>query len=99
MDREVAGISQSAPFLMFTGMPGEENAQFYVCCEQSALLESKTVADAVIDLLAAYFVFDISYPKHISAVLLFFQHCVFGLKDSQTFPQSASKLVSNLSKV
>ena len=37
------------------------------------LLESKTVKDAIIiDMMATYFVFDIAYPKAISAVMLFF---------------------------
>lgn len=63
---------ESAPFLVWTGTAGDENAQFYVCCEQSVLTESKNVRDAIIDLMATYYVFDIAYPKAISAIMLFF---------------------------
>lgn len=99
MDGEVSKIEQSAPFVVWTGTVGDENAQFYICCEQSILLESKTVRDAIIDLVATYYVFDIAYPKSISAIMLFFQHMVFEIKDKQVLPVTTSKLVSNLSKL
>ena len=78
LEAEVAWIEQSAPFLTFTGEPGDENAQFFVCCEHIVIAECKTVKDAVIDLIAAYYVFDIAYPKCSNAMLLFIQHFVFG---------------------
>ena len=82
-----------------TGVPGESNLQVFVCAEQAVLVESKTVQDSLIDLLAAYFVFDISYPKCLSAVLLFFQHHVFKLKDGQAAPTALNVLVRNLQKL
>ena len=95
----MAEIDQSAPFLVFTWRAGDETAQFYVCCEQGVLLEAKTVKDAIIDLIAAYYVFDITYPKGVDGILLFFQHFVFGLRDKQVVPLPALKLISNLNKV
>ena len=92
-------IDQSAPILVFTGQAGNETAQFYVCCEQGVLLEAKTVKDAIIDLTAAYYVFDITYPKGVDGILLFFQHFVFGLKRQQVVPLPALKLISNLNKI
>ena len=82
----MAEIDQSAPILVFTGQAGDETAQFYVCCEQGMLLEAKTVKDAIIDLTAAYYVFDITYPKGVDGILLFFQHFVFGLKRQTSCP-------------
>ena len=34
-------------------------------------------------MMATYFVFDIAYLKTISAVMLFFQHTVFEIRDKQ----------------
>ena len=82
-----------------TGVAGETNFQVFVCAEQAVLVKSKTVQDSLIDLLAAYFIFDISYPKHMSAILLFIQHHVFKLKDEQTLPTATSTLVRNLQKL
>ena len=84
---------------MWTGTAGDKNAQFYVCCEQSVLIESKNVRDAIIDLMATYYVFGIDYPKTVSAIMLFFQHGVFKLLDKQVLPGTTSKLVSNLNKL
>lgn len=63
------------------------------------LYESKTVKDSIIDLIAAYYAFNISYPKSLGAILLFFQHFVMGIKDQQTIPIATSKLIGNLNKL
>ena len=67
------------------GAAGDETVQYYVCCEQSVLLESKTVKDAIIYMMAAYFVFDIAYPKAISAVMLFFSILCLKLEINRPF--------------
>lgn len=77
LDSEVHQITQSAPYIAQTGVAGTENAQYFIACEQAVLCESKSVEDAIIDLLAVYYVFNISYPKGISAILLFFFNIVF----------------------
>ena len=43
LDEEVSKVEELALFFVWTGTAGDENAQFYVCCEQSVLIESKTV--------------------------------------------------------
>ena len=95
LDTEVSKIEQSAPFLVWTGTAEDENAQFYVCCEQSVLTESKTVRDVIIDLMATYYVFDIVYQSNNA----FFPAYCFKLQDKQVLPATTSKLVSNLSKL
>lgn len=84
---------------MTTGIAGEEQFQIFVCAEQSVILESRSVKDVLIDLIAAYFIFDVSYPKYLDSVLIFIQHFVFDLKDQQSLPNAAVKLVGNLEKL
>lgn len=96
VDAEISSIQQSAPFIATVGNPDESNFQVFVCTEQEVLLESKSLQDSLIDLISTYFVFDISYPKSLAAVFLFFQHYVFNLKDKQTIPNATSVLVRNL---
>jgi len=84
---------------VITGIAGEEQFQIFVCAEQSVVLESRSVNDALIDLIAAYFVFDISYPKYLDSVLIFIQQFVFSLKDQQPLPNAVVKLVGNLEKL
>ena len=49
-------------------------------------ISSKSVIDGMLDMMAIYFSFDITYPKYISSILLFIQHYVFDLKDEQLLP-------------
>lgn len=98
MAAEVNEIQQASPFIMITGVPGDENCQFFICGEKDVFLESKTLKDAIIDLISFYFVFDLAYPKYLNAILLFFQHYVFRLTDNQVVPMQVIKLVGNLKK-
>ena len=97
MGQEISAIKQAAPCIVITGVAGDENAQqFYVCAEQH---ESSTMRDAMLDLVVSYFVFDISYPKSLSAILIFIQHQIFGMGDSQSIPMAAAKLMGNIKKL
>jgi len=49
----------------------------------------------VLDLIASYFVFDVSYPKGTGAALIFIQHKVLGLEDKQSIPLAAARLMGN----
>jgi len=95
---EVNEIQQTSPFITIIGVPGDENCQFFICGEKDVLLESKTLKDAIIDLISFYFTFDVVYPKYLNAILLFFQHYVFQLTDNQVVPMQVTKLVGNLKK-
>lgn len=99
MEKEISEIHQSAPYLVITGLLDSENCQFFVCSEQNIVLESKSVQDAIIDLMATYFVFDVVYPKPLNTILVFLQHYVFELKDDQPEPVATVKLIGSLQKV
>ena len=89
-------IVQAAPFIVITGICGDENSQIFICAEKNVFLESKTIMQAVIDLIAFYFVYDITYPKYVNSILMFFQHYVFRLTDKQPVPATLMKLTGNL---
>ena len=74
--------------------------QYFICVEQTIYLEAKTLTDAITDLVATYFVFNISYPRSTSPILIFFQQFVFGLTDKQgSVPPATVKLVGSLQKI
>ena len=99
VDMEVGEIAQSAPYIIQTGRAGSENVQFFIACERQIVCECKSLLDAIIDLIACYYVFDISYPKGVQGILVFFEHCVFCMKFSQPLPVCKQKLVTSLKKV
>ena len=99
VDAAISAIGQSEPFLVITGRPGDEGSRVFISCEGEIFVSSKSVIDGMLDLMAIYFSFDITYPKSTSSVLLFIQHFVFDLKDEQLLPPATVKLVSNLEKI
>lgn len=82
---------------MVTGKPGEKNVQYLICVEKAIMLECKTLRDTFLDLICTYYVYNISYPKIVSAIFLFFQQFVFGVKDGQKHPVCLAKLLQNIS--
>ena len=99
VDDTIAEIEQSAPYLVITGSPGTAASQVFICCEQQSFFESNSIKDGIIDLISTYFAFNITYPKFLNAVLLFFQHYVFNIKDKQPVPMSLLNLCRNLQKL
>ena len=71
LTEEVRNIRHSPPYIAITGRPGDDDAQYFLCCEQSILIESKSFLDVIIDMMSSYYVFDINYPQHLFAVFLF----------------------------
>lgn len=99
LDGEVSQIMQAAPYIIQMGIAGTEKAQFFVACEKEVLLESKNLQDVIIYFYAAYYTFDISYPKGALGLFLFFQHYIFNMKDAQSLPACAFRLASCLCKI
>ena len=67
------------------------NTLVYV--EKACLVSTKSVVDAVADLICAYFVFDLVYPKSIYPMLIFLQHKMIGIKDVEKLPTSVMTLI------
>ena len=92
-------VNQSAPYIVFTGNPGSDNSQFFVSFEKVVICECQSLRDAFVDLIATYYVFNVTYPKVLSGILLFFQHIIFEIRDEQTYPMNLLNLLSSLQKV
>ncbi len=53
LDKEIGAIIQSAPYIVITGIPGKENSQYFVGCEQDIFCESRSLKDALFNMKAA----------------------------------------------
>lgn len=93
---EIRKIKQTEPFIAVVGRVGEENCQYHICAENVLTTKSKSFRDAVIDLIGAFYVYDIKYPSAICGILLFVQQTVFKIEDSQKQPTCLVKLLKNL---
>ena len=99
LEDEISEMEQSEPYITVTSKPGTDTSQIFLCCESQIFIESKSMRDAMIEMMSTYFVFDIVYPKSLYGVLIFLQHHVFNLQDQQTVPSTVKTLLANLQKL
>ena len=69
--------------LYIIAMETDQTLRYHICIESQCLFSVNTLGDALADVICAYFVFNIAYPK---PMYLFLQHFVLGLKVSQKVP-------------
>ena len=97
LESEIAKIDKGSPYLIM--LTSEEGQQFFVVVERALLAESGNITTAVVNLIASYFAFDIVYPQPLYTILIFIQHYVLGVVDKQKVPNSATILLSSLTKI
>ena len=74
----------------------DEATEYHIYVEMECVVSSPTLADALIDLICTYFIFNIEYPKPMYPALVFLQHFVMGLTDGQKVPTSLRAFCSSL---
>ncbi len=78
---------------------GDSSAlQFFQVAERIVVAESEGFVDALMDLICVYFTYNVQYPKPLYAVLVFIQHYVMAIKDSQPIPTILTATLSALQK-
>ena len=66
----------------------EEIVHMFLCAEGDSITEipTTTLSDGITYLMAAYYVYDISYPRVCNSSLFFFQDIVLDMADSLSRP-------------
>lgn len=63
--------------------------QLFLVVEKRLLVSSfPDFRTAILALIAAYFAFDMAYPKPLYSTLLFIQHYMLNIRDDQTVPNA-----------
>lgn len=68
LEEIVGDTLQKEPYIVVTGEVGEETTQYFICAEKCLTTESISLCDAFLDLICTYYVFNVSYPKHITGL-------------------------------
>ena len=71
--------------------------QFFITVEKQIVVNSSCINTALLDMMSVYFTFDIAYPKPLYSLLLFVQHFILNIRDSQPVPNNVTVLVTALS--
>ena len=94
LEEQVAGVAQNFPYLAC--VMENSRVQLFVVAERLVLHEASSFIDGLLSLISVYFSFNIEYPKALYSVLIFIQHLVFNVRDTQTVPAAVIRLVSAL---
>ena len=81
LDSEVEEIGVSSQYIVVTHT--DDSRKYFVVVEKMILVESSNMAAALQDVMSVYISFNIAYPRPLYPVLLFLQHHVFEIKDTQ----------------
>ena len=97
LDREVQKINQNFPYLVL--VTENSSVQLFLVAERLVLHECSSFMSGLLSLIAAYFTFNIEYPKPLYAPCIFIQHIVFNIKDKQATPAPLVRLLSSLDNI
>jgi len=91
LEEQIEGIKQNEPYILKIN-----HNQFYVVAEKVVVSDTIRLMDALINMICAYFVFDIEYPKSMYATLIFVQRYILGIADKQRIPDVVTRVLTSL---
>ena len=96
LDETAMTVTDNHPYLGV--VVGDASIEAYLVVERH-VLDKVDASSCLVGLIAAYFAFNMTYPKSLYAVLIFIQHFLLNIRDKQTVPVSVTKLMSSLDKL
>ena len=94
---EVASKLVNHPYIAIIVEGGALVMQLVV--ERIPLAPCDSLIDALLGATTIFFIFDIQYPKHIEATMIFFQQLVLDVKDKQSIPSVVTRVYSALEAI
>ncbi len=73
--------------------------QMFVVAERQVVCEVETVWEGLRSMFGVYFAFNLEYAKQHRPLLIFIQHYVFNIKDSQSIPNLVKQIKSSVDKI
>ena len=96
LDDAVMSLTDNHPYIAM--VIGGSSAQLFLVAER-CVLEAIEESTVFVGSIAAYYAFNMAYPKPILSVLLFIQHYLLVVKDKQPAPIALTKFLSSLDKI
>lgn len=90
---DAKGVNINYPYIGV--LKNDSVLSFAVIAERLVLLATKSFFKALKGLMAAFYVFNIEYPKFIRLPLLFIQHFFFSIVE-KSLPPACVRLISSL---
>ena len=74
----------------------EDKQQLFIVVERKVLFELQSFSQALVSLIALYFVFDLAYPKPCSNTLLFVQKMILKVSSSDKLSKCLLGTISDI---
>lgn len=96
MTEQVRGVIFNHPYI---GVAiGNETVTFVLVTERLVVFSTNSFMKVLKGLLAAYYIFNIEYPRVLQYPLCFIQHFIFNVK-SDTLPPTVIRFISCIDKL
>ena len=95
IEEETEKLGRKEPYILLS--ESDETTKYHIIVENTCMVTTHTLPDALVNIICTYFIFDMAYPKQMYPLLIFLQHFVFNLKDRQKVPTSVTALCSSIS--
>jgi hypothetical protein len=90
----------SAPIIIYTGDILDETSTFKILAEGIEICSPIDLIQAVVCLMAAYYIFNIEYPQQVKLSLLFIQRELLDIvEEGQVVPKSLLSLVQKMNSL
>ena len=94
IEEVIKGNPQVVPYLLV--IKSRETLSYCVVVEKQPFMEPSTFAHAFVALMAAYYVFNISYSKGAYSPCIIIQRYIFGINDEQPIPKNVREAVTTM---
>ena len=96
MTEQAYGVAVNYPYIGVA--VGTETISFALVTERLVVFTTNSFIKVLKGLMAAYYIFNIEYPKVIQYPLCFIQHFLFNIKND-TLPQTIIRFISCIDKL
>ena len=97
MDSAVITLPENHGYLAVA--VGDSSVQVFLTADRYLLGSPNKTVSILVGLIGVYFSFNIAYPKPLYPILLFLQHFVLNITDSQHVPDIVKRVVSSLDRI
>ena len=94
IEQVIEDNSQIVPYLLV--IKSRETMSYCVVVEKQPFMEPSTLSHAFVALVAAYYVFNISYSKGAYSPCIMIQRYIFGITDEQPLPKNVREAVTTM---
>ena len=94
LEEQISAMPVNYPYIAVVTMDAAMN--IFIVAEKVVLCKAASISEATKLLLAAFYVFNIEYPKLLGGVLYFFEYYLYNIRSRKNLPIAVIQLCNEL---